>query len=195
MIESILVNIKGFGFLGLLIVMALEGASIPFPGIIVVLGYGYIFNKGIYEILWIATAMSLVYTLFSYIPYYIGIKVEEKIKKFSQSKLQKAQDIMDKYGDLSIALTRPFAIGNYIAYLAGVMKIKPWKYGILTFFGILPWSFIMIYLGKVSKGNLDIAKKIIGEYHIYVMLLVIVLIAVYININLLRKRILYQKGK
>jgi len=188
MLQYILSFLASVGIVGLVISMAIEGASIPFPGIILVITYGYILDPSMYEIIWIAFIMSITYSLLSYIPYLIGRRLEVKIKRIFKERMVKAQDFMVKYGDVSVALTRPFGIGNYISYVAGIGKVKPWRYGILTFLGIYPWSFVMILLGKVYKGNNRVIMELLKDYAGYVYGGGALIAIVYIGIHLLRRK-------
>jgi hypothetical protein len=54
--------ISKFGVSGLLFTMALEGLSVPIPGIIVVLTLGYILNLSLAQTLIVAVFMSALYS-------------------------------------------------------------------------------------------------------------------------------------
>lgn len=73
--------LKQFGIWGLLSGLAIEASSLPFPGSLLTLTYGYLLNMHIVKLLLIALAGSAVYTAFSFIPYGIGYKLEDKVKK------------------------------------------------------------------------------------------------------------------
>ncbi|MBZ4687874.1 MAG: hypothetical protein PWQ96_1758 [Clostridia bacterium] len=167
------------GMTGLFVTMAFEGLSIPFPGIFVALTYGYLFKPGLTKLPLIALEMSLVYTMASFIPYLIGLKLEQKIKKRFQNKIQKAQNWFRIYGECSIALTRPFGVGNYISYVAGISKIKWWKYGLLTLVGIYPWSFATLFLGLIYKGEITQITEQLQAHREDIYLGLIIIIVVY----------------
>ncbi len=59
MIQQFLEWLSSIGIPGLFVVMFLEGASLPFPGIIIVFSYGYIIAPGYIETIFIALAMSI----------------------------------------------------------------------------------------------------------------------------------------
>ncbi|MDF2606661.1 MAG: hypothetical protein K0S34_856 [Bacillales bacterium] len=167
MIDQILEWIHTIGPPGLFIVMFLEGSSLPFPGVIMVLSFGYLFSPGYLETAFVAVGMSLSYCIASLIPYYLGMKLEDYIPNKFKNGLQKGQDFFNKYGVWSVALSRPFGIGNYISYVAGISRVSFFKYFTLTFIGIYPWSYVMILLGNYFNGSIDAVKDFFDSYKNY----------------------------
>ncbi|KUO58054.1 MAG: hypothetical protein APF84_18705 [Gracilibacter sp. BRH_c7a] len=147
-IESILTFLKEIGSAGLFLAMFIEGSSLPFPGVLVVLSYGYAMNPSMTQLIYISIIMSIIYTLASFIPYMVGSKSEQVIRKKFERRLCKAQTWFMHYGMWSISLSRPFSVGNYISYVAGMSKVPKVKYFMYTFLGILPWSFVTLLLGS-----------------------------------------------
>ncbi|WP_376845336.1 DedA family protein [Camelliibacillus cellulosilyticus] len=148
MFHHLLEWISGLGMIGLFITMFLEGASVPFPGIIVVLAYGYVMNLSLLEIILLALAMSAFYSLASMIPYILAYKLEVMIPKRIKKGLDKAKTWFKKYGEWSIAFTRPFGVGNYISFVAGIAKVHPVRFICLTFIGIFPWALGILLVGN-----------------------------------------------
>ena len=109
---------------------------------------------GPWKLVLLAAANSVIYTLFTLIPYGIGNQLEKFSKKrMNQKKFKKAQEWFKKYGEWSIALSRPLSIGNYISYLSGFSRVKPWRFIVLTYLGIFPWSTLLLFIG--NKGSID----------------------------------------
>jgi len=155
MLSQIANIVQGLGSTSLFISMFLEGCSLPFPGIIIVLTFGYLLHPGIEEIFLLSVGMSLVYSAASFIPYGIGRKLERNTKGKLSGKIVKTLKWFNRYGELSVCVTRPFAVGNYISYAAGMSRVKPWRYGLLTFAGIFPWAFLMLIVGKMYHGGVE----------------------------------------
>jgi membrane protein DedA with SNARE-associated domain len=153
LIEILLFWLKEIGLAGLFVAMFLEGSSLPFPGIAVVLAYGFILPVDYWNTLWIAAGMSAVYCIASLIPYILGRRLEGFFYK--RKGFAKAKDLFIRYGSWSVALSRPFGIGNYISYVAGASGMKMWPYFFLTFIGIYPWSYTMILLGNYFNGSYE----------------------------------------
>lgn len=164
LVDQILIFLKDLGLIGLFVSIFLEGASVPFPGIIAVLAYGGLLDLSVQKMAGIAAAMAVVYSLASLIPYFIGNKLEHRLWNKIRKGLSKASRFFNRYGIWSIALSRPFGVGNYISYLAGISNVGLVKYLLLTFTGIFPWCFIILYLGDYLNGNFDRFSALFNEY-------------------------------
>ncbi|MHC0036326.1 DedA family protein [Pseudoneobacillus sp. C159] len=198
MVQQFLEWVHAIGIPGLFVVMALEGSSLPFPGIVMVLSFGYLFSPSYVDTALIAFGMSLSYSLASLIPYFLGMKMERLISKRLRKGLSKGQQFFNKYGIWSIALSRPFGIGNYISYIAGMSKVQLLKYSLLTFIGIYPWSFVMILLGDYFNGNYEAFKEFFATYSLYfygVIMVVIVGIVLFYYKKFKREKLLLMKTK
>lgn len=150
--DIIITFLNKIGLIGLFLAMFLEGSSLPFPGVIVVLSYGYAMDLSIIEAVFISIVMSIIYSIASFIPFLLASRCEGIIRKKFGRKLDKAQAWFIRYGMWSISLSRPFSVGNYISYVAGMSKVPKLKYFFYTFIGILPWSFIMLVIGNEIRS-------------------------------------------
>ncbi|MBO0995904.1 DedA family protein [Bacillus sp. SD088] len=178
MIQQFLEWLQTLGLPGLFFVMFLEGSSLPFPGLILVLSYGYILAPSYIQIVFIAFGMSVSYTLASFVPYYVGKKLGGHFPKRFRKGLEKGAAYFNRYGVWSVALSRPFGIGNYISYIAGMSNVQLYKYIILTFIGIYPWSYVMIFLGNYFKGNYQAFQHFFESYSFYGYGIIIIGIAI-----------------
>jgi Uncharacterized membrane-associated protein len=185
---QLLVNIAGsIGIFGLILVMAVEGASVPFPGIVVILALGYILRIGPDRIPLIAAEMGIAYSAASYIPYLVGMKLETVIRRKYEKEINKAQGWFYKYGEYTIALLRPFALGNYISYIAGISRVKPWKYVMLTFAGIYPWCFAVLTIAHMTSGNVNTGIQMVQSNAIYAYIIVILITVIFVG------KVIYQR--
>ncbi|MCJ1907987.1 DedA family protein [Planococcus ruber] len=155
MIEGILAFLESLGMKGLFSVMFLEGSSLPFPGVALVIAYGGLLNHDLPATAWLSAGLAASYSLASLIPYFLGNKFQNIFQRKFHKGLKKASDLFRRYGIWSIAISRPFGIGNYISYLAGISKIPLGKYAVLTFIGIYPWCFAMLRIGHYFNGNYE----------------------------------------
>ncbi|WP_372869965.1 DedA family protein [Planomicrobium okeanokoites] len=164
LIDQILLFLEAMGLFGLFGAIFLEGASVPFPGIIAVLAYGGLLDLSLAKMAGIAAMMAVVYSLASLIPYFIGNKLEHLLWNKIRKGLEKAGRFFNRYGIWSIALSRPFGVGNYISYLAGISNVGLVKYMILTVTGIFPWCFAILYLGDYLNGNYERFSALFNDY-------------------------------
>lgn len=200
MIQQFLEWLSTIGISGLYFAMFLEGSSLPFPGVIIVLSYGYLLSPGYVNTAFIAAGMSAFYTLASLIPYFLGLKLEERLPQRLKKGLKKGTAFFNRYGIWSISFSRPFGIGNYISYVAGMSNVHIIKYFILTFLGIYPWSYIMILLGYYFKGNYEPLKNYFSTYSIYgygvaIVAIVIIGSVFYMRVRKSRRKLIKVKKR
>ncbi|WP_188456304.1 DedA family protein [Virgibacillus oceani] len=192
MVQQIIEWLGELGKPGLYIVMLLEGSSLPFPGVILVLSFGYILSPGYLDTAFLAINMSICYSLASLIPYFLAKKLESFISKRLKKGLDKGRAFFNRFGVWSIALSRPLGVGNYISYIAGMSRVNVFKYFSLTLIGIYPWSYVMIMLGDYFNGSYEAFKQFFDAYSIYVYIaagLVILGVIVFIYYTKLKKDI------
>lgn len=181
--------------LPLLGAMLVEGGSIPFPGILVVLAFGSTVRPSFQESVIICILMATVYTLASFIPYAIGRKFGVKIltifdsRKNIKASIEKSKELVKRYGVITIAISRFFGWGNKISYIAGISKIKYLPYGLLTFTGIFSWALVMMNLGKVFRGDTSRIINGIEKYTVYLYVALGVVSVVYLSAAFLRYKL------
>jgi membrane protein DedA with SNARE-associated domain len=152
MLEFAFTFLERCGVWGLFGATAIEATSLPFPGALFVLLYGYIMQVSSWQLILIGLVNSLIFSLFTLIPYAIGYQLENfSTKKMDSKKVKKAQEWFRKYGEWSITLSRPLSVGNYVSYIAGLSKIKPIRFFIFTFLGSFPWNTVLLFIGRSSS--------------------------------------------
>jgi membrane protein DedA with SNARE-associated domain len=140
------------GIWGLFGATAIEASSVPFPGALFVLLYGFIMQVNSWQLVLIGFANSVIFSVFTLIPYAIGYRLGTfSSKKLDSQKLQKGQQWFQKYGEWSITLSRPLSVGNYVSYIAGLSRIKPLRFFLFTLLGAFPWNTILLFIGRSSS--------------------------------------------
>ena len=172
----------------------MEGTSIPFPGIVVALAFGSTNRPSFKETMIISLFMAITYTLASFIPYIIGKKFGPKVlsifnkrKKVKES-IEKGQNLVEKYGVITMAISRFFGWGNKISYIAGISEINYLPYALFTFSGIYTWSIIMLNLGKIFKSDTNLVINLIEKYTIYLYIFLGIVVVAYALIAFIRLR-------
>jgi membrane protein DedA with SNARE-associated domain len=171
MLDFIINLLREFGIWGLMAGLAIEASSLPFPGSLITLAYGYLLDLSILQLILIALLGSAVYTVFSFIPYWIGYKLEHKMKKKLTKKkktFEKTQRWFNKCGLWGIAIARPLGVGNYISYVSGLSKVKALPFAGLTFLGVFPLNIIMLWLGQI--GSLKSITAFMSDMQTYMII-------------------------
>ena len=153
-------------YLGLMLSGAVEGLSLPFPSQVLVLYIGHIIKMNSPNMFVVASLFALPYTIASCIPYFIGSKYGSFLLKINpkyQKHITKGELVFSKYGELSVLLTRPFVVGNYISYLAGLYKMNFLRYFCFTFLGIFTWAICILYLGGQIELTFTLLVKLIAK--------------------------------
>lgn len=151
---QIITHMGSYGYFYAGLAMLLEGASIPFPGMYILIFSGFVIRKLNLNFWLLVTICSFCYTAASLAPYYIGKKVNNfAVNFFSKyyekrgNQLKKVNELFDKYGELTICLSRFTFLGNYFSYIAGMNNMRILKFLLYTILGIFPWITFMCYLG------------------------------------------------
>jgi membrane protein DedA with SNARE-associated domain len=177
MLQTALDFLEKCGVWGLFAATAIEASSLPFPGATFVLIYGYLMDVSTWQLVAISALNSLVYVVFSLIPYYIGKYLGNLTqKKFDEKKVKKAQDWFQKYGEWSITLSRPTGFGNYISYISGISDISIWRFGLLSYLGVFPWNTLLLFIG--NYGSLETVERFLAMTRkVGVMITIILVLA------------------
>lgn len=172
-----------------------EGTSIPFPGIVVILAFSSTMRPSFKETMIIALFMAVAYTIASFIPYIIGRKLGSKVlsifdkRKRVKTSIEKGKKIVEKYGVVTMAISRFFGWGNKISYIAGISNIDYLPYSMFTFSGIYIWSIIMLNLGKIFKNDTSFVINLIEKYTIYLYIIVGIGVIGYVLIAFFKYRV------
>ncbi len=194
MTNLILNWLRELGLFGLFGSMFIEGSSLPFPGVAVVLAYGYILPLRFLYTARIAAGMSIMYCASSLIPYFLGSKLEGFLLKKPNKSLERAKNLFNRYGFWSVALLRPFGLGNYISYIAGMSEMKVVPYIFFTFIGIYPWSFAILSLGKYFNGNYKAFQSFYYKNSIFIYSAAAILLISIIFFYVGNRKKLYIRG-
>ncbi len=163
MIEKIISTLAGFtiavisagGYLGVLILMAIESACIPLPSEIIMPFAGYLVYKGQFTLLWAATAGALGCNLGSVIAYEVGYYggrplVERYGSKLllSRHDIERADRFFQRFGSAAVFIGRLLpVIRTFIALPAGIARMPRLRFHLYTFVGSWPWCFALAWVG------------------------------------------------
>ena len=181
------------GYPLVLITTLIEGAAIPFPGAFLLAWSGFILGRDLADLA-LATGLGVSgYMVGAIIPYLLGRLggrpvIEQAFRRFqlSTGKIDLAERWFNKYGLVVVAASRPFFLGNYVSFVAGMAHTRFIPFLLCTGLGIFPWVFVYLYLGMVFGRHWQKAVELVGQYSTvtFVVILSVVLIFIF------RKRLL-----
>ena len=151
----IIAVISQTGYLGIVLLMAIESACIPLPSEVIMPFSGYLVYTGRFHLLWVGLAGALGCNLGSLVAYYIGLvggrPLVEKYGRWllvTHHDLEMADRFFARYGDWAVFIARLLpVIRTFIAFPAGVSRMNQARFHLYTFLGSLPWCLALAYAG------------------------------------------------
>ena len=173
MVEKILAALASFaiavisagGYWGIALLMAIESACIPLPSEIIMPFAGYLVSTGEMNLYLAATAGALGCNLGSIVAYEIGKRggrpLAEKWGRYvliGPGELDLADRFFNNWGTWAILIGRMLpVIRTFIAFPAGVARMKLIPFHVYTFVGSWPFCLLLAWIGMVlgDKWNSD----------------------------------------
>jgi membrane protein DedA with SNARE-associated domain len=145
------------GYLGVVVLMAIESACIPLPSEIIMPFAGYLVSIDRFSIVGAATAGAIGCNVGSTVAYYVaaygGRPAFERWGSYiliSAAELERAERFFGRYGSWTVFIGRLLpVIRTFIAFPAGLARMPMLKFQIYTFVGSWPWCFALAYIGYV----------------------------------------------
>ena len=190
-ITIILKIIVDFGYLGIIIGMAIESSFIPFPSEIIMIPAGYLSFKGDFNLM-ISIICGIFGTLIgSSINYFIAKKLGRPLllkygKYFfiSQNILMKSERFFIKHGEISTFIGRLIpGIRQIISIPAGLFQMNFMKFIILTSIGGGIWIIILTLFGYFIGHQQHLIKEYIIFIKFGAILFCLLIILIYIKIK------------
>ena len=147
--------ISAGGYLGVVLLMAIESACIPLPSEIIMPFAGYLVYVGKFNLLWAATAGAIGCNLGSVVAYEIGCyggrPLVEKYGRYlwiTRHDLDLADRFFQRFGSAAVFLGRLLpVIRTFIALPAGIARMPRLRFHLYTFAGSWPWCFALTWAG------------------------------------------------
>ena len=175
MIHIILAAVSGFiintisllGYSGIVLLMAIESASIPLPSEVIMPFSGFLVFEGRFNLWLIALAGAVGCVIGSVVAYWVGMyggrPLIEKYGKYiliSHHDLDLADRWFKKHGDAAIFFSRLLpVVRTYISFPAGIARMRFWHFIVYTFVGSYIWSLGLGYVGLKLGENWEGLKN------------------------------------
>jgi len=179
--------VEELGYLGVFISMTLESALVPIPSEIVVPLAGYLSYEETFDFWAVVLIATVANLLGSLILYLIGARYGRGfLKRYGwllhvrEEDLERAERWLSKYGALFIFLGRMTpALRTVISLPAGVGRMDPLRFSILTLLGSLPWNLALASAGVVMGQNWVLVEELLRKVDLIVVA-AIVLLSIYL---------------
>jgi len=162
--------ISSLSYFGIILAMAIESACIPLPSEIIMPFSGYLVSTGTFNFHLVSWAGALGNLLGSLLAYYVGyyggrpfILRFGKYILIRKEELARADRFFERWGSWAVFICRVLPIvRTFISLPAGISRMRIVPFILLTFFGSLPWCYLLTYIGKVMGENWE---DIRGYFH------------------------------
>jgi membrane protein DedA with SNARE-associated domain len=152
----IVATISALGYSGVVLLMAIESACIPLPSEIIMPFAGYLVSTGDMNLWGVGLAGAVGCVLGSLVAYWVGMyggrPIIEKYGRYiliSRHDLDLADRWFARYGEIIVFTSRLLpVIRTFIAFPAGVARMKLTRFIIYTFAGSLPWCLGLAFVGQ-----------------------------------------------
>jgi membrane protein DedA with SNARE-associated domain len=157
-----------FGYIGVIVAMAIESCAIPLPSELILPMAGWVVSRGVPEPLtgapWTyvgAVAAGVIgNTLGSLASYAIGAlggrPLLERYGKYvliSASDLELADRWFARWGDWTVFFSRMLPIvRTFISVPAGVARMPLWRFTLFSVLGAIPWVMLLVW-GGMQLGD------------------------------------------
>ena len=148
-------TISALGYLGVLLLMAIESACIPLPSEVIMPFSGYLVSQGELTLPGVTLAGALGCVLGSLVAYHVGLwggrPLVQRYGRYilvSPHDLELADRWFTRHGDITIFIGRLLpVVRTFIAFPAGVARMPLLKFVAYTFVGSLIWCAGLAWVG------------------------------------------------
>jgi membrane protein DedA with SNARE-associated domain len=159
----IIATISSGGYIGIILLMAIESACIPLPSEIIMPFSGYLVFRGEFALFGVGMAGAFGCVVGSVPAYYLGLHggrpLIERYGKYvliSHHDLDIADRWFARYGDWAIFFSRLLpVVRTFISFPAGVARMNVPRFILYTFIGSFPWCLGLAYIGMKLGENWD----------------------------------------
>jgi membrane protein DedA with SNARE-associated domain len=159
----IISTISSMGYAGVVMLMGIESACIPLPSEVIMPFSGYLVSTGAFNLWLVALAGAVGCVIGSIVAYYAGawggrpwIEKYGRYVLISHHDLDIADRWFGKYGDMIVFAARLLpVIRTFIAFPAGIARMRMSTFIIYTFIGSYIWSLALAWVGLKMGEHWD----------------------------------------
>ena len=178
------------GWAGVVFLMAVESAAIPFPSELIMPLAGWLLVEakgGGWPMLFLAGFYGALGNLLgSWVAYGISLKGGRplllkygKYVLLTQHEIDRTEEWFARYGEWAVFFSRLLpVVRTFISIPAGIARMNLWKFSLYTFAGSFPWSLGLAYGGFVLGENWEAMRSVMRPFD-YPILAVIILAGVW----------------
>ena len=175
---------QAIGWPGVVAMMAVESAAIPFPSELIMPLAGWLLiqaeGRSAWYLLLAGFYGALGNLLGSWVAYWVSLKAGRplllkygKYVLITPEEVERAEAWFSRYGDWAVFLARLLpVVRTFISVPAGLARMDLWKFSVYTFAGSFPWSLGLAYGGYVLGENWEQLRAMMRPFDLPVLLLI-----------------------
>lgn len=193
--------IENFGYLAIILLIAVENIFPPIPSEVILTLGGFLVSGTKLTLIGVILASTLGSIIGAIILFSINRNLTlPRLEKLLETKLfkllgfkkddaQKAIDWFDKHGISAIFYGRCIpVVRSLISIPAGIAHVGWTKFLVLTTLGSLVWNSVLVGLGHYMGKNWQVVVRIFDDYTIVIIILLLILF-IYFGIKWYKSRI------
>ncbi|WP_174297587.1 DedA family protein [Sphingomonas bacterium] len=181
MIEDILGRLAGIitgviaagGYPGIMLLMAIESACVPLPSEVIMPFAGYLVSTGHFSLWAAATAGAVGCNLGSIVGYGIGRRGGRPLARrygrwllIGPGEIDAADRFFARFGGIAVLVGRLLpVIRSFIAFPAGVARMRLVPFHVCTFVGSWPWCFGLAWVGMTLGDRWNSDPRLKAWFH------------------------------
>lgn len=204
--QALIINIiNKFGYLGVLLLIAIENIFPPIPSEVILAFGGFMTTYTKLTVIGVIISATIGSVLGAIILYYVGkLLNKERLIKIVSSKIgkllclkakdiEKADEWFDNKGNVTVFFCRFVPIVRSLISIPAGMSEMPFKrFLIFTLLGTIIWNTVLVTLGSIMGSSWEKIVDFISQYA-FITLIVLIIIAVVVLFIFYRKRLNKRK--
>lgn len=197
-IDWLITFTESMGYIGILIVVALEYACFPMSSEILLPLIGMLVYKGELNYLLVVITSILAGIIGSTICYFVGFIGGGPLLNYSKLKFPKTRRVINslnrwfnRYGKIAVLIARVVPITRtYVSILAGAQKLNYLTFIAYSSIGIAFWNTVLILIGYFLGDNFELITILLNKYSNIIVLLIIIIIFIRHKIKNKKRRVI-----
>ena len=195
LLQAVRDTVAQWGYLGIVVMMAIESANIPLPSEAIMPAAGILVQQGKLNLHLTAVAGAAGCLLGSIPSYLLGLyggrPFLEKHRRWlllKQRDLQLAENWVTRYGDITFFIGRMLPIvRTFISFPAGVLRARFVIFCMSTFIGSLIWCYFLTYVGIKFGENMQSFTEIWHRFDLAIVVLFLAGVLYYLYHHIVRR--------
>ena len=181
-------TLTSLGYLGIVLLMAIESACIPLPSEVIMPFSGFLVARGVFTLWGAALAGAVGCTLGSVVAYAVGAAGGRplalrygRVVLLSRHDIDVADQWFRRFGEATVFFARLLpVIRTFISLPAGIARMDFGRFLAYSFVGSLIWSAFLAYVGQQLGDHWGDLGPIFQRFDVLFVVLILLLLALYL---------------